>query len=67
METGDGGQRVVRLDDEHKREGKAAKQGAADVLVDCGELLRIGAHPLDRLGISRGSFWEKLEEDISGI
>jgi hypothetical protein len=52
VETGNDGQRIVRLDDKHERVGKAAKQGAAHVLVDHGELPGTGAHALDH-GVNR--------------
>ena len=47
VETGDYGQCSVCLHDKHQRVGKAAKQGAADALVDNVELPGIGAHTLD--------------------
>ena len=44
MKAGDDGQRLVGFDDEHQSVGKAAEQGAADVLVDYKKLAGIGAH-----------------------
>ena len=52
VETCDNGQRSVGFDDEHQSIGKAADQGAADALVDDGELPGIGAHTLDD-GVNR--------------
>ena len=47
VEAGDNGQRVVGFDNEHERVGKAAKQGAAHIPVDHGELPGARAHALD--------------------
>jgi hypothetical protein len=47
VKAGDDSERFVSLDDEHERVGKAAKQGAAHVLVDYGELAGGGAHALN--------------------
>jgi len=48
VEAGDDGERLVRPDDKHKRIGKAAQQGSANVPVDRRELPWISAHALDQ-------------------
>ena len=47
VEAGDDRERFVSLDDEHQRVWKAAKQGAAHVLVDYWELAGSGAYALN--------------------
>jgi hypothetical protein len=47
VETGKDRQRFVCLDNEHKRVWETAQQGTAHVLVDHGELTRIGGHTFD--------------------
>lgn len=47
VKTGDDGERIIRLDDEHEAVGKVPEPGAADTLVYGGELLRVGPHALD--------------------
>ena len=47
MESGNDDQRPVLVNDEHQRVGETPQQGAADILVDDGELSGIGAHSLD--------------------
>lgn len=46
MKTGDYSDRLVILDNEHERVGKAPEQGAADIPVDHGKLKGSGAHAL---------------------
>jgi len=52
VETRDDGQRFIRFDNKHERVGKAAEQGAVQVLVDHGKLAWGGAHSLD-YGVNR--------------
>jgi hypothetical protein len=48
VEAGDDSKRFVSLDNEDQRVWKAAKQGAARVLVNYGELAWSGAYALNR-------------------
>jgi len=54
VKTGDDGQRLVGLDHEHERVGKAVEQGATDAFVDDRKLPGIGAHALNH-GIN--NYW----------